>query len=1015
MVILLLANILTRKRIVFTLLLFVFFTSIIPYSAVVKISENSFNTLLIGILMGMQLLSISALIVCYFQLSSKTLKLFWLYLGLAVVCVLVGNSLPPANGLVSQQLTKDFTSLFVYFFIFLAVETNPHFSDSPLNKFTLGRVPALFFTVICFSYFILLPAEFAEQIYLNLQPSYFFHILLNSIVLVRLIVCFINGGDAFWRKIFALLSFAIGVVLINNILFFENIQGDEPKNGSYFAQILTLSPYMLLIFAASISLLHTKRIPTSGKTSDINLYILLLSILLVSLHLYGGEEQLFYVTESGLQAVLVFLWLVIAFVLLYINFVKANNKNKHLKAILIKEKQKQQQLDESNQVLIDDLINSEDKAIVRVSNNAILTVTVTGEILSANPAAVQMFQGLEQEFIGSNVSLLFSSKDEMHYFFDFASNIFSLQRKELGISVEANSLRFDGNEFPSQVELQWAERESQPLIVITFINLTERKLAEKQTLALKDQFIANISHEFRTPLTIINGIIDRYLRKTNDDEEKQNLTTAKRNGLRLVRMVEQLLELSRLSDNPSLSLNTFRLKNLMMMPIDSFSRLAKERQLSFSSQITTDLWLECDAQAFENIIFNLLANAMKYTPAGGSIKVHAYKEQDTIILEVIDDGIGISKNSQKAIFERFQRADDPLNQTVFGVGIGLSLVNELVKAHGWRINLSSEKGQGSKFSLSIPLAEPIENEQMVPISLSENEVSYLLSEQPKVTIQNKIKTPANHIVLVIEDNVDMQSHIKQVVEQQHHCLLSGSGEDGLILAQEYLPDLIVCDLMLTGIDGFEVLKEIKENELTAHIPVILLTARSDLESRLHGLNLNADEYLSKPFNQDELLSRIQSLLKNRKKLQQIYLKNFTQELQSTRFENSQQKLNELTEDEEPQLSVDDKFLKKLEALIAENYTESGLDIIELAKELAMSERQLQRKIKTLLGTTPNNFVKIFRLQKAQELLKSGAQIGRIALDVGFSSQAYFGRCFKEQFNCTPKQYQQQLKNEKNKD
>ena len=1006
--IVLLTELLSKKRITLTLLLLIMFISIVPSAAMTNIIGVNTEKLLAVSLIVIQLFSVAFSIACYLQPSSKTLQLFWLYLCLAIVCTLLGYSLPTANNLVSQQLTRDFIALFVYFFILLAVETNPHLSDSPLNKFNSGRVPALFFTVICFSYFILLPAEFSEKSYLSLLPSLLFHILLNGLILIRLVGCLVNTNNDFWRSIFALLSLAVGAVFIDNVLVFESIHNNEVQGTSYFGQVLVLLPYALLIFTALFSLSFNRKASTSGKPSDTNLYILLLSLVLISLHLYGSEQHLFYATQSSLQALVVFLWLVIAFAMLFINFIKVKNKSARLKKALSLQHIEQQQLNEQNQKLADDLVNSEDKAIVGASNNAILTVTISGEILSANPAAVQMFQALEQELVGSNIGRLFSSQDEMHFFFDFSSNVYSLQRKELGISVEANSLRFDGSEFPSQVELQWAERESQPLIVITFINLTERKLAEQQTLALKDQFIANISHEFRTPLTIINGIIDRYLSKTNDSEEHQNLTTAKRNSLRLVRMVEQLLELSRLSDNPTLSLSCFRLENLMTMPIDSFSRLAKERGLSFSSQISTDLWLECDAQAFENIIFNLLANAVKYTPAGGNIQVHAYSEQNTIILEVIDNGIGISKNSQTAIFERFQRADDPLNQTIFGVGIGLSLVNELVRAHGWRINLVSEKGQGSKFSLSIPLAEAIENEQTVPISLSENEVSYLLSEQSNASVQPKVNS--QQVVLVIEDNLDMQNHIKQVVEQQHHCILAGSGEEGLILAHDYLPDLIVCDLMLTGIDGFEVLMKIKQDEMTSHIPVILLTARSDLESRLHGLNLNADEYLNKPFNQDELLSRIQSLLENRKKLQQSYLKKFNQQQQSTRLENSQQNLNELTEDDGPKLSLDDKFLRKLEALIAKYYTESELDIIVLAKELAMSERQLQRKIKVLLGTTPNNFIKVFRLQKAQELLKSGAQIGRIALDVGFASQTYFGRCFKEQFNCTPKQYQQQLKN-----
>jgi AraC-like DNA-binding protein len=214
--------------------------------------------------------------------------------------------------------------------------------------------------------------------------------------------------------------------------------------------------------------------------------------------------------------------------------------------------------------------------------------------------------------------------------------------------------------------------------------------------------------------------------------------------------------------------------------------------------------------------------------------------------------------------------------------------------------------------------------------------------------------------------------------------------------------------MLTGIDGFEVLKQLKENDLTAHIPIILLTARSDLESRLHGLKLQADEYLSKPFNQQELLIRIENLIENRKQLQQNYLHKFRDDLKEERKENSVKKVSQLTATESAILSVDEKFITKLETLVTKMYLETDLGIQQLASNMAMSERQLQRKMKVILGTTPNNFIKEFRLAKAQILLQNGSKIGRIALDVGFSSQTYFGRCFKESFNCTPKQYQQQF-------
>ena len=961
------------------------------------------------VLLFLQLFSVVILLLCFLTLSSRTLKVFWLYLSLAVLTAFIGVWLPEFNNAVSGQLAQDFVALLLYFFILLAVETNPHLSNSPLSQFNAGRLPALLFTAICFSYFILLPAEFSEKIYLSSQPSLFFHLLLNIIIFTRLCMCIVNSSGIFWRTLFGLLTLAIVAVFVDNALLFNEVTNQNKSVIGYYQQILTLMPYGLLILAANLSLSKNNKLKTRGKDSNITSYILLLTIGLLAIHLYGQKQQLFYITSSSLQSAIVYIWLLIAALLIFLQQRKTQQEKQQLQQQLLHKQDVNQQLIETNQDVSDALLNSEDKAIVGVSNNAILTVSTVGNVLSANPAALQMFQVLEQELINNQVAKLFSSQDEMYYFFNFSSNIFTLQRKKTGISTEATAVRFDGSEFPCQVELQWADRESEPLIVITFINLTDRKLAEQQTLALKDQFIANISHEFRTPLTIINGIIDRYLSQSDDPQEQDNLATAKRNGLRLVRMVEQLLELSRLSDNPKLSLNCYRIESLLAMPIDSFSRLSSERNLTFSSEVSSELWLECDAQAFENIIFNLLANAVKYTPAGGNIKLLAYREQDTIILDVIDSGIGINKKSQDEIFERFQRVDDPLNKAVFGVGIGLSLVNELVKAHGWRINLVSEQGQGSKFTLSMPLSTPVKIEPSVPISLSENEVSSILSEQTSATASKK--DHSQQVILVIEDNLDMQSHIKQVIEQQHHCILASSGELGLELANEYLPDLIVCDLMLTGIDGFEVLQQIKQNEMTAHIPVILLTARSDLESRLQGLNLNADEYLSKPFNQEELLSRINSLIKNRKHLQQNYLKKFNQQQQCSRLENSNANLAQLTSESDEPASLDEQFLTKLEKLVAKHYVDPDLDITVLANELAMSERQFQRKIKVLLGTTPINFIKAFRLQKAQELLSSGAQIGRIALDVGFSSQTYFGRCFKEQFKCTPKQFQQQLKSD----
>ncbi|MCH2055186.1 MAG: response regulator [Thalassotalea sp.] len=983
--------------------LFVFF----PHAVLAQYINKPVSTVSLFALIAIQSVNLHLLWRCYQQTDSRAFKLFWQYLLLTIATVVIGNTSELMSEGLNQSLIRDFASLFAYFFIILAIESALHLTKIPDKKYINGRIPSIFFTLICFCYFVLLSAQFTPELYLSGQSSALFNLLVSGLITYRIVLNIIDSKLSYWRYLFVSLLCASVVLFASNINTFYRLVSRVGEEQTYWCQLLGLFPYVFLAITSLIALRKGKQQKTTAKDIVAEPYILLLMLLPLSIHLLGTEQGLFYIVNAKLQTIIVLSWAVAGSMLIVINTLSRRNSARASRRKINELNRATDDLTSAKKNLQESLINSEFKAIVNASNNAILTTSIDGTILSANPAAVQMFQSLEQELCNTQVSRLFAEKDEMHYFFDFKSNVYSLQRKELGISVECTSLRSDGTEFPAQAELQWADRVDTPLIVITFINLSARKHAEKLALESKDKFIANISHEFRTPLTIINGVIDRYITDHDTNNANEDLTTAKRNGLRLVRMVEQLLELSRLSDNPEFSFNTFRLNTLMTMPIDSFSQLANQSNLTFEYNIPDNLWLECDAQAFEKIIFNLLANAIKYTPKGGNVQVQAYCENDTIFLDIIDSGIGINKSSQATIFERFQRADDVKNQSTFGVGIGLSLVHELVKAHDWRISLASEYGHGSKFTLSIPVAMPVEEEAGLGFSLSENEVNSLLTEQRSATSAQV--DHSQQVVLVIEDNLDMQGHIKQIIEQNHHCILAGSGELGLELAQAYVPDLIVCDLMLTGIDGFEVLSELKDNDITAHIPVILLTARSDLESRLQGLNLNADEYLSKPFNQHELLTRIQGLIDNRIRLQKRYVEKYIDGQKAERKIASQQKANSMTEQSTEADTIEEKFLVKLESLIAAHYADQDLDISSLAANMAMSERQLQRKIKVILGTTPNSFIKEFRINKAKELLANGYQVGRIALDVGFSSQTYFGRCFKESTGQTPKQFQQASK------
>ena len=507
---------------------------------------------------------------------------------------------------------------------------------------------------------MLLPFEFAANASEKIASSRLFHLLIISLIFIRLVITNYQCQGKFWCRIYSLLAIAAAAILINySVTYFSLFNYSSTISlPSYFSNLLVLLPYSALIIAANNSLTSSV---VSSETNTVFLpefYLIMLISALVLLHFVGIEFNLHYKITSYLQSLLVIIWLVIAFLLLGAMAYRRNKQTINNQQQMHLQNVAQKELVKLNLLLTESMLNSEEKAIVNVSSNAILTTAVDGTVLSANPAAVQMFQCLEREIVGSRVNNFFAPDDEMHYFFDFKSNVYTLQRKETGISKECCAMRKDGTVFPVQSELQWADRDEQPLVVITFINLTARKLAEQQTLDLKDKFIANISHEFRTPLTIINGILDRYLIKQHTEEEGKELQTAKRNGLRLVRMVEQLLELSRLSDNPQLTMATYRLHTLMAMPTDSFSRLAKQNDLSLICDIPESIWLECDAQAFEKIIFNLIANAIKYTPAGGNITVTAHNDNDNFILDIIDTGIGIETASQAKIFERFQRADD---------------------------------------------------------------------------------------------------------------------------------------------------------------------------------------------------------------------------------------------------------------------------------------------------------------------------------------------------------------------
>ncbi|MCO7225332.1 response regulator [Pleionea sp. CnH1-48] len=632
-------------------------------------------------------------------------------------------------------------------------------------------------------------------------------------------------------------------------------------------------------------------------------------------------------------------------------------------------------------------------AILENTHNPILTVDHFGNILTCNSATIRLFGYSEEQLIGQGFSMLIKPEEELAHIFNFQSFKQTLIRSPQGLERESIGLTKSKEEIYIHVSFSEYQSELQQMVIISITNISQQKQVEQEVLRLKDEFIANISHEFRTPLTIINGVIDNQLTNTQKEQDKSQLQSAKRNSLRMIRMVEQLLELSRIRDQV-LTFSNFNARSLLTQICEAFVVVAQKSKIEYEYRINMDVWLKANPSAIEKILFNLLSNAFKYTPQDGQVSVSLSQQGNNYCLTIQDSGIGLSKEQQDKIFNRFHRIDRQETRHIQGVGIGLSLVDELISIHKWKMDLQSELNVGTCFSIFMPQSMSTTNdwsgEKLTDSTLFDVNIATELSEVD-LHNQRQQRSDSRHSVLVIEDNFDMQAHLQSILAEQHHCLLASNGEEGIEMAINYVPDIILCDVMMPGINGFEVLRTLKQTEMTAHIPVIMLTAKGDSKSKIEGLESEADDYQTKPFNAQELLLRIQNQIQSRQRLQQKL---------AQQWESSGQPETTFTQNE-------NQFLKKLHKQVETHYKNSELSMSFIASELAMSERQLQRKVKALLGFSPNDFLRNHRLSEAKKLLTTTKQIGHVAQECGFSSQTYFGRCFKEKYGMSPRDYQKQ--------
>jgi signal transduction histidine kinase/ligand-binding sensor domain-containing protein/DNA-binding response OmpR family regulator len=508
---------------------------------------------------------------------------------------------------------------------------------------------------------------------------------------------------------------------------------------------------------------------------------------------------------------------------------------------------------------------------------------------------------------------------------------------------------------------------------------------------LKTKFFTNVSHEFRTPLSLIIAPLDRIIKNTTDDDQKKQLGLVQRNAKRLLNLVNQLLDFRKM-EVQEVKLHP-AIGDIVRFTEDvshSFMDIAEKKgiQFSFSSNVSS-LEIYFDKDKIEKILFNLLSNAFKYTHDNGQVSIGlvynapANNEGDgTLAIEVKDTGIGIPADKQEKIFERFFQTEVPASMANQGTGIGLAITKEFVKLHNGIITVKSEPEKGTCFTVLLPakkIYEPAIRVTGTPIPVQDMEE--IMAEESK-------KTDKKKTVIIVEDNEDLRFYLKDNLMAQYHVEEATNGKDGWEKIKLLNPDLVVSDIMMPLMDGIELARKIKTETQTAHIPVILLTAMGSEEKQLEGLKVGVNDYITKPFTFEILASRIRNLLAQQKLLQKKF-----------------QKQIEVNPAEITVTSVDEKFLKQALEAVEKQIDNPAFSVEDISRDMCMNRVTFYRKILSLTGKTPIEFIRSIRLKRAAQLLeKSGLSVAEIAYEVGFNSPKVFTKFFKEEFKVTPSQY-----------
>ncbi|MFZ5518590.1 MAG: response regulator [Candidatus Zhuqueibacterota bacterium] len=661
--------------------------------------------------------------------------------------------------------------------------------------------------------------------------------------------------------------------------------------------------------------------------------------------------------------------------------------------------------------------------LTRWKSGQIISQKINGNnITELLPIQAQSSQ--PQEVLGSGSMLLIC--------FEYGTFALATENKDKFLPHEVETIRnfcdviLAG--YAKYLNLRKIERQQAELMRVQLAGIQERlenelrlerieKEQERQVYLLKQQFFTDISHEFRTPLTLIISPLQKIISKIDQNHWlTAQIAIIHKNAERLLRLVNQLLDFRKL-DEGCLKLELFQgdliqfIKNIF----ESFQPSAEKKQieLDFHSNYENLLtWFDPDK--IDKIIYNLLCNALKFTQDNGkvtlSITVADYFTADSndgynIGIKVEDNGMGIGPEDILYVFDRFYQSKNQPDCDQKGSGIGLALTKELVELHGGTISVHSEAGKGACFVVQLPMRRtaqmpggdvPSHFEKTPPAetessehgrgTLTGIEKEIRQTDMPRADVHPDDQTKFK--ILIVEDNDDIRSYIRDDLSEDYDIAEASNGIEGLETARKIIPDLIISDIIMPGMDGNTLCQQLKTDERTSHIPVILLTARSSEEDKTHGLIIGADDYIVKPFNVNELKARVHNLIKSRQQLRERFSRDIKLEPRNIYIS-----------------SIDEKFLQRVIKTIEENIHDSDFGVESLSQAVRMNRVQLYRKIKSLTNQTVNDFIRILRLKRAAQLLEqSNLTVTEIAYEVGFSDSSNFARDFRKHFGKPPSAY-----------